>query len=274
MKLDILDYSVYGNEADTESDELLKAASEALGYETRVIPLAPDRAFPEPERRVWLRYDLRSSGDLAWIVGVAESLAKRGHSLFPSARSILLSEDKWETHMALKKAGVPSVETRGLVAARPKGLRVILKPRVGWGGIGMRVLDGAEETDLLLPQEQEHYVWQPFVPHTRTWTVALAGESLVATLEKRATRNDFRTNAYFGELAVEVCDPGTATIVSSLALGAVGLVAGAVDIIDVNGQFTVLEINSAPCLWYDHLPALDLAGSMVRSVMEWMDEEE
>ena len=273
MKLDILDYSVYGNEADRESDALLRAASEASGYETRVIPLAPDKAIPKLEQRVWLRYDLRSPGDLAWIIGVAGNLAKRGHLLFPSARSILLSEDKWETHLALDEAGVPSVETHGLHMTYPWETRTILKPRVGWGGIGIRVLDDADGALPFLPEEQEHYIWQPFIPHRQTWTVVLAGKSLVTILEKRATSNDFRTNAYFGEQAVEVCDPGTATAISALALRAVGLVAGAVDVIDVDGQLKVLEVNSAPCLWYDHLPALDLPEAMLRCVMEWMDRE-
>jgi glutathione synthase/RimK-type ligase-like ATP-grasp enzyme len=270
MKLDILDYSEYGNEADTESDALLKAASEALGYRTRVITLAPDKTIPKPEKRVWLRYDLRSPGDLTWIINVAEDLAEKGHLLFPSARSILLSEDKWETHLALDEAGVPSVETYGLHMTHPWGARTILKPRVGWGGIGMRVLDDDAALSFL-PEGREHYIWQPFIPHRQTWTVALAGGHLVAILEKRATSNDFRTNAYFGEQAVEVCGPGAAAAIADLALRAVGLVAGAVDVIGVDGQLKVLEVNSAPCLWYDHLPTLDLAGSMLRCVMDWMD---
>jgi len=267
MKFDILDYSAYGNEADSESDALLNAASEALGHETRVIPIAPGKTIPKAEKRVWLRYDLRSPGDLAWIVSVAENLAKKGHLLFPSARSILLSEDKWETHLALDEARVSSVDTYDLCMTPPQGTRILLKPRVGWGGMGIGVLDDAKG----VPLEQEDYIWQPFIPHRQTWTVVLTGESLVAILEKRVTSNDFRTNACFGEQALEVGDPGDAASLSALALRAVGLVAGAVDVIDVNGRLKVLEVNSAPCLWYDHLPALDIAGPMVRRVMEWMD---
>ena len=101
----------------------------------------------------------------------------------------------------------------------------------------------------------------------------MAGESLIAILEKRARPDDFRTNAYFGRQAVEVCDPGAATDISARALKAVGLVAGAADVIDVDGQLRVLEVNSAPCLSYDHIPGLDLAGAMLRWVMEWMDKE-
>ena len=271
MKLDILDYSVHGNEADTESDALLKAAAEASGYEARIISLGPAETIPRLEQRVWLRYDLRSREELAWIVSIAGDLSKYGHLVFPSARSVLLSEDKWETHLALVDAGVPTVETYDLHVTDPHGDRIVLKPRVGWGGIGMKLLEDAKGALPSLPKGREEYIWQPFILHRQTWTVVLTGKSPVTVLEKRASSNDFRTNAYFGEQAVEAGDPEAATVLAARALRAVRLVAGGVDLIEKDGQLKVLEVNSAPCLWYDNLPALNLAGSMLRCVMEWMD---
>lgn len=270
MKLDILDYTVYGNDADEESDSLLKAASEASGYETRIVPLAPDRAVPGLEKRVWARYDLRSRDDLARIVRVVKDLEANGHFVFPSACSILLSEDKWETHLALVSAGVPSVETYDLRVTPPRGRKVVLKPRVGWGGMGMKLLEDANGTFPLLPTGQAQYIWQPFIPHRATLTVVLAGESPVAVLEKRVASRDFRTNAGFGEEAMEARDPGGAVALAVRALRAIDLAAGGVDIIEEDGRLKVLEVNSAPCLWYDNLPGIDLAGSMLPCVMEWM----
>jgi len=270
-KLDILDYSVYGNEADGMSDSLLKAASEASGYGTRIIPLAPDKALPHLEKRVWLRYDLRSGGDLARLVEVAESLETSGRLVFPQARSIMLAEDKWETHLALVGAGAPPVESHELHVTPPPGKRVVLKPRVGWGGMGMSLLEDGAGGFPVSPVGQGEYIWQPFIPHRHTWTIVLAGDSPIAVLEKRANSRDFRTNAGFGEEAVEVPDPGGAAAMAARALKAVGLAAGGVDMIGEGGRLRVLEVNSAPCLWYDNLPGLDLAGPMVRCVMEWME---
>jgi len=271
MKLDILDYSVHGNEADTESDALLKAASEALGYTTRIVLLQSEKHVPELQERVWLRYDLRSRRELAWIVSVAENLEKKGHQVFPSARSILLSEDKWETHLTLLHTRLPLIETHDLSATDPGGATIVLKPRVGWGGMGMKLLENGADVLSQLLEEKKEYIWQPFIPHRQTWTVVMAGKSLLSILEKRATSNDFRTNFHFGEEALEASDPGGAGDRAALALDAVGLVAGGVDLIEADGQLKVLEVNSAPCLWYDNLPALDLAGPMVHCVMEWMD---
>ncbi|MBA4417176.1 MAG: hypothetical protein C0392_04605 [Syntrophus sp. (in: bacteria)] len=271
MKLDILDYSPYGNKADMESDVLFKGAAEALGYRTRVIPLIRGKAIPEPEKRVWLRYDLRSRRDLAWITRLAGNLETDGHLVFPRSLSILMSEDKWETHLALQAADIPSVATFRPGKAPKSRAKAILKPRVGWGGIGIKVLENTDGSFPLPPGRPEHFIWQPFVPHRQTWTVAVAGESPVATLEKRATGKDFRTNADFGESAAHIAGPNDGAALAARALTAVGLVTGTVDIIEVEGRLTVLEVNSAPCVWYDNLPALDLAGPMVRSVMEWMD---
>jgi len=270
-KLDILDYSVYGNEADSMSDSLLRDASEASGYGTRIIPLAPDKALPHLEKRVWLRYDLRSRGDLARIVEVAESLETSGRLVFPPARSIMLAEDKWETHLALVAAGVPAVESHELHVPPPPGKRVVLKPRIGWGGMGMKLIEGGGGFPVP-PLGQGEYIWQPFIPHRRTWTLVLAGESPVAVLEKRANSRDFRTNAGFGEEAVEAPDPGGTVAIAARALEAVGLTAGGVDIIGEDGRLRVLEVNSAPCLWYDNLPALHIAGSILPRIMQWMEE--
>ena len=262
---------MHGNEADAKSDALLKAASEMLGYRTRIVRLHPDKPVPRLEECIWLRYDLRCRRELAWIVSLAQDLEIKGHLVFPSARSILLSEDKWETHLALIHTGMPLIETHDLYATDPRGDRIVLKPRVGWGGTGMKLLENNAHAPLPLLERREEYIWQPFIPHRQTWTVVMAGKSLLTVIEKRATSNDFRTNAHFGEQAFEVEDPGRAADRAALALSAVGLVTGGVDLIEADGQLKVLEVNSAPCLWYDNLPALDMAGPMVRCVTDWMD---
>ncbi len=270
MDVDILDYSVYGNQAvDATSDEFLKSALVASGVTARIIPINRGEALSEIGKRVWLRYDLRSLDDLSWIAGLAQRLSGEGHSVFPSERSIRCCEDKWETYLALSEAGVPTIETCDLRATPPDGRRIVVKPRVGWGGMGMEVL---ERGRAAAGPGQGSHIWQPFIEHRQTWTVLLAGASLIAILEKRAGASDFRTNAQFGEEARLAGDPGGAVALAGAALSAAGLVAGGVDIIAQGEEMKVLEVNSAPCLWYDNLPGLDIAGFMVQSVIEWWND--
>jgi glutathione synthase/RimK-type ligase-like ATP-grasp enzyme len=273
VKLDILDFSVYGNEADRESDRLLKAAAEARGHETRIVPISRGAAIPGCGQRVWLRYDLRSHVDLMHIIRLAEDLEKDSHSVFPGARPIVASEDKWETFVALNAGGIPVVETHRLDTEHLRGPKVVLKPRVGWGGTGIKVVDNPDGPLPRLSYGPAHYVWQPFIQHRQTWTVAIAGASTIAVLDKRPLGRDFRTNSAFGELATEVPGPPGAVSVALSALTATGLITGTVDIIEAGGELKALEVNSAPCLWYDDLPGLDLAGPMVECVVEWMDRE-
>ncbi len=271
MECDILDFSEYGNEPDIKSDALLKAALEGLGAKVRVRRLTREGVTTALSKRVWLRYDLRSFRDLFFVINIARTLGEAGHLVFPAAQSIRRSEDKWESYLALGTHGVPTVETYPLGGIGACGPRAVIKPRVGWGGMGMRIVTPEAPGSEPVPGDGRSYVWQPFVEHGHTWTAAIAGDREATLLQKRSRTGDFRTNSEFGEEAVLAGDPGGLSALAQRAVRAFGLVAGTADIMEVAGRMVVLEVNSAPCLWYDELPDLDLAGPMARAVMEWFE---
>ncbi len=270
MECDIVDYSVYENKADLRSDELLREALKRQGVGTRVMRLTGEGVAGSLAENVWLRYDLRSLRDLSFVIGFAGQLRALGHRVFPDPTSILQSEDKWASYLAFKSSSVPTLDTCLFGKVTGDEGPGVVKPRVGWGGMGMRIVAPGEMNKGLLAEADGDHIWQPFVDHVHTWTVAAWGDRKAILLEKRAKGNDFRTNSEFGEEARLVDDPGGLGLLGQRALDAVGLPVGTADLMEVDGTAVVLEVNSAPCLWYDQLPDLDLVGPMGRAVTKWL----
>jgi glutathione synthase/RimK-type ligase-like ATP-grasp enzyme len=260
--LAILDYSVHGNAIDAESDRLLAAAAAGAGFDIFVQTIAPGKDVRPDAERVWLRYDLRSRRDLSWIVSVAHALHCAGHRVFPAAVSILLAGDKWETYHALRAAQIPTPVTRLVLDCNSGVYPAILKPRVGWGGMGHRVLQDA--TDCGAYDVAEDAICQPFLPHDRMWIVPVAGESVLPAIEER------REPERDGEVRMFPPPDGSAELAVAAA-GALRLPAATVDIIDRPEGPMVLEVNSAPRIAYPDLPEADLATPMVHAVLDWME---
>ncbi|NLI79203.1 MAG: ATP-grasp domain-containing protein [Candidatus Riflebacteria bacterium] len=241
---------------------------------------------------VWLRYDLRTPEDLAWVVQVARDLKQSGVRVFPRSEAIEGSEDKWLTARALAKAGIPIPPTAlgtgvaaGSLAKRetegprrrpwqPGGLTdvgsvpfpLIVKPRVGWGARQTQVFRSAAEPGLAEAVTGEAVV-QPFLPHDRTLIAAVAAGRPLACIEDIG--GGLRAEGRVGTIAFP---PGAADL-AARALAAVGLVTGTVDLIETVDGLRVLEVNSAPRLTYPHLPEIDLAGPMVEAVLAWWGSE-
>ncbi len=209
---------------------------------------------------VWLRYDLREAGDLAWVVQVARALEQAGVPVFPGAEAIGTSEDKWLTAMALEKAGLPVPPTRLGSRAGEGPFPVIVKPRVGWGARGMRVFVAGADPGLAAAATEAAVV-QPFLAHERTLIAAVAAGRPVACIEDIG--GGLRAEGRVGAVAF----PAGAADLAGRALSAVGLVAGTVDLLETADGLLVLEVNSAPRLTYPHLPEIDLAGPMVDAVV-------
>jgi glutathione synthase/RimK-type ligase-like ATP-grasp enzyme len=270
VDLEILDYSVYGNPCDRDSDRLLAAAAERAGLSVRIVALTRDSPVAPAAPWAWLRYDLRSADELRWIVATAEALAQAGKRVFPRARALLLSEDKYETYQALRHAGVAAVASFPLAEIHACGPRAVVKPRAGWGGMGMRVVDRGARVQVPDGRSEEDFFCQPHIAHKQTWTVAAAAGRVLACVEKRAGPADFRTNERCGGTS-RLADPPEGTPALTLAaLAAVELVAGTVDFLETSDGLQVLEVNSAPGLYYAAAPGLDLAGPMVEAVLAQM----
>ena len=267
--LAILDYSVYGNVIDAESDRLLAEAARRLGLRASVVPIAPG-SRPDPGAHVvWLRFDLRGPADLAWTVATAHALRDAGHAVFPSPEAILAAEDKWETFQRLRAHGVPTPGTRLGSELHRLPLPAMLKPRVGWGGRDNHCVRDEPSRAARAADAHDANICQPFIPHTRTWVAAAAGGALVTALQERREWNaevDFSR-----EKARIVTLPAEARPLVFAAIEAVGLVAGTVDLIESEEGFQVLEVNAAPRIAYPRHPTIDLALPMVGAVIQSLE---
>lgn len=266
-KLTILDFSEYENPFDPRSDALLKGAAEAAGMNSGILNYSKE-AIPEVDSaKIWMRYDIRSRSDLKWVLEVATTLKRRGHRIFPSPKAIWLAEDKWETFMTLDKAGIPLPTTFRSKDLLKCGFPAILKTRVGWGSMGNRVILEEKAIASLTPYRKDDYICQRFIPHERTFIIALAGEAELACLVDTG-----RTMADEEKVAPVQAPPG-AYIMARKAAEVIGLPAGTVDLIESQDGLKVLEVNSAPRITYPHIPGLDLATPMVKAVLSEMNRE-
>ena len=272
MELEILDYSIYGNTCDQDSDRLLAVAAQRERLSVCVTKLTRDVPITLAAPCIWLRYDLRTWDELRWIVDLAETFQETGMRVFPKARSLQISEDKWETYQALSRAGVSTVTTFPVSQVQHCGAKAVIKPRVGWGGMKMRVVTDTRRFDLDQDEAQDHFICQPYIAHEQTWTIAAAAGIILACIEKSPGSGDFRTNELHGGTTCPALLPGGAASLTLTALEVVDLTAGTVDLIMGEHGLEVLEVNSAPGLYYPSIPDLDLAGPMVRAVLAWMGQ--
>jgi glutathione synthase/RimK-type ligase-like ATP-grasp enzyme len=192
-------------------------------------------------------------------VALARRLKREGRRVFPSVAAIIAAEDKWESCLALRRDGVPAPETALAVEWTRFPLPIIVKPRVGWGGIGTAVVRDAAELEQARPLLDEEHICQPFIPSARTLVVAFAGDYEIACIEDLAGLSmNGRTRT--------VPMPAGAARLAARALEAARLAAGTVDLIETPDGLRVLEVNSSPRITYPHLPAVDLAMPMVAAV--------
>ena len=192
---------------------------------------------------------------------LADALRREGHRVFPEPLSILLAGDKWETYHALRAAGIPTPATWLLIDRDSIQYPAMLKPRVGWGGKANRV--ARDRADSIPGVSAEECIGQPFIPHDRMWIVPVAGGTELPAIEERREPNRY------GEVQLSPLPDGGPGLAAAAAR-ALGITAATVDLIESPEGPLVLELNSAPCIPYPEIPAVDLAGPMVRAVLDWM----
>jgi glutathione synthase/RimK-type ligase-like ATP-grasp enzyme len=264
--LTILDFSVYRNTYDPQSNALLAQAARAAGLEAAIANFTRER-LPEADTvDVWLRYDIRSRDDLKWVLEAAATLRTRGHRLFPAPKALWVAEDKWETYLVLNQAQIPIPPTFRIRDLKNCGFPLILKPKVGWGGMGNRIVENEDELAQVPPFPREDCICQSYIPHPRTLITAVADEQDIGCIDDRGENagDDGRTAA--------LATPPEALDLARRALRATGLVTGTVDILESPHGMLVLEVNSAPRLTYPRLPMIDFATPMMAAVLRHLHQ--
>lgn len=209
-------------------------------------------------RSTW-DYSARREEFLAWCEAVGPQLL-HGASVFA-----------WNTHkgylIELAAAGVPVVPTE--VAETPEQLaalvsregRWVVKPAVGAGGVGVRLIDdGIGPTDGAGP-----WVVQPYaasVAEEGEVSVFVIDGEPVAQVAKRPAAGEIRVHERYGGSSVPVplAEEATAPALTACAAAAdilgADLVYARVDLLRLAGRVVVSEVElTEPGLYLDVMPA-------------------
>jgi ribosomal protein S6--L-glutamate ligase len=192
---------------------------------------------------------------------VVEQFEHAGVATLPNARAIRVCRDKFRALQVLSRHGLPVPATvlvrdragvRAAVAA-VGGVPVILKPVEGSQGTGVilaettRLAEAVVETLLLA---RKGVLVQHFVKESRgrDLRVLVVGARVVASMQRRAAPDEFRSNVHRGgRIEKTQLAPELVGIAERAALVLGAGVAG-VDLIESRAGPLVLEVNSSPGL--------------------------
>ncbi len=183
-----------------------------------------------------------------------------GISINP-AMSILIGNNKAVTLAILSRVGVPIPNTvitlSGDVAVKvlnAVGIPAIVKPVHGSWGRLVSLVGGVEDLQLLVrhrdsmgnPQYGAYLVQEYVRKPGRDIRVTVVGDRAVAAIYRYAVNDDWRTNTARGGKAETVrVDPELEDI-SVRATKAIGAYYAGVDVVESDGGYKVLEVNTVP----------------------------
>lgn len=196
-------------------------------------------------------------------IRLAARLEAAGVRVFNSARAIALCDDKTLTYLALQKAGVAQPDTvlcpktfpglgygeAAFVAEIGARLGWPLVVKEGMGSFGNEVYlcqSAAEARALLQKIDDKPALFQRFIAGSagRDKRLFVVGGRVIAAIERRNTRGDFRANIENGGVAAAIAPTAAEETLALAACRALGLDFGGVDLLDDGGAPLVCEVNS------------------------------
>jgi [lysine-biosynthesis-protein LysW]--L-2-aminoadipate ligase len=243
----------------TETNLALARASLALGVPATV--LTPEQALHglRPGDVALGRLDvlptLDGVEDGLWYMRLLE---RRGVRVLNPATALAAAHDKLLTARRLEAAGVPAPATKHLALRPRRPLQelpppLVLKPRFGSWGVDVVRCDDvrgmlcALTTLRTRPWFAQHGVLaQELVPPLgHDLRVLVAGGVVVGAVRRVAAPGEWRTNVALGAVRQKAVPPPAAAALALAAAAAVGGDLVGVDLLPVDGGWTVLEVNGA-----------------------------
>lgn len=212
------------------------------GFQTDL--LVPERDVPpiEPTRASSTLYLLKSDTELSLIL--AERLAAAGASVLNPTRGCSLVKDKLQVARLLWAAGIPAPRTWAIpgperIATILKRLPVIVKPRRGFHGRGVRMISNRADLDRL------NHAHEPLLVQEH---IEGPGEDLNVYVIGRhcyATRRPFTPDSFLK--AGRPCSVGRAVRSMALRIGRLfGLGLYGLDVIESRRGPVVVDVNYFP----------------------------
>ena len=263
----------------TRTNVVLAYAWRALGIDARV--LWPDEAGASLRAgdTALVRLDVAPTLD-----GVepglehADRLEAAGVRVLNGARSLLAAHDKLRTADLLDDAGLSHPRTIHLEPGKdvpPCPFPCVVKPRFGsWGQDVLLCRSAADLRSILQwvegrPWWSRHgaLVQELIGPTRRDARVVVAGGAVIAGAERVAATGEWRTNVTLGGRVDRAEITEGAAELALRAAAAIGIDLAGVDLLPVDGGWTVLELNGA--VDFDRryaLPGLDPFAAAARQL--------
>lgn len=268
-------YALYLPGIDNERVELLKKACTKLGIKFQPVdPLTFDFSKPSPAK----------AGDLVYRVGRGKML-KTLENYFLDSNIVSFHNDPLKSKdnfFMLEKNKIPSPKTifcptkdRHILQENVKklgGFPLIIKVLGGTRGMGVMKIDSTSAlysmVDFLLAQNRLITLRQ-YIPVTTSARLIVLGNKVIASLEYKAQKHDFRTNE---STKLSVTSKKYSKDFEDLAIRAthaLGWEFGGVDILIHNKKPYVTEVN-LPCNFVRAQKVLkkDIALEIVKYLQE------
>lgn len=214
-------------------------------------------------------------------LSVLHALHDLGVVVYNPPRAIERCVDKSMTSFILSHAGLPTPPTwtteSPVIAAdivaeeAAMGNRVVLKPLFGAQGIGLKLMDSPDQ----LPAPDSiggAFYLQRYIPAPenkwRDWRVLVVGGKAEAAMMRVGT--SWITNVRQGASCVAAPAAGDLAQLSIEAAKAVGALYAGIDLVlDQDGRFTILEVNSMPA-WrgLQSVTEFDVATLLASDIMK------
>jgi RimK family alpha-L-glutamate ligase len=192
-------------------------------------------------------------GDTFWEL---LRLEREGASVLNGSRALLGCHDKLYTALQLRRAGLPHPRTELIRCAREAPSfdgPYVVKPRFGSWGRGVERCEDRAELRACLKRVArrrsfgrrgvlvQEYVENPAMD----LRVVVAGGHVVGAIQRVAAEGEWRTNVSLGGTRLAVEPPPEASTLACAAAAAVGGDLVGVDLLPVDGGYTVIELNGA-----------------------------
>ena len=267
---DTVRIALLGNDWSSTNLELVDAWG-SLGIEVALLGPASVKGWVQPGDVVLGRLDVLPSID-----GVQPGLMtlflleRRGLRVLNSAPALVRAHDKLLTARALREAGIPHPRTerllpdRELLSVHPP---CVIKPRFGSWGTDVTRCETPDELERYLEQLQDKpwflrrgAVAQELMPPLGfDLRLLVAGSTVVGAINRYAAPGEWRTNVSLGGSRAPAVPSPNARALAVAAANAIGADLVGVDLLPIEGGYTVLELNGA----VDFHPDYSLPGEDV-----------
>ena len=191
-------------------------------------------------------------------------LESRGARLFNSPSAIELSDDKYLTYLALKKAKLPLPETVaapmtyhnigyredfGFIGEYGKrlGYPMVIKEVFGSFGEQVYLAESHEAAiEIIRKTDCRPVIFQKFISYSsgRDIRINIVGGKAVASMERRSENGDFRANLTIGGKMKKITPDEKAIKLATEACRALGLDFGGGDLLYTENGYLICEVNS------------------------------